>query len=198
MYSKEKRYWLEESFKQFGYKFTSVKLTLDEFLDILSEEDYNLISMSGMSKSGITKLIKRTFPDRTLKSRKICAWLLAKIDKKYCRICKHVLDREKFHSNTSKADNKGTYCIVCNQQTKNPNISRQATAKHKAAKIQAIPLWLSKGQLEEIKNIYHECPKGFHVDHIIPLQGNNVCGLHVPWNLQYLSSIDNMKKGNRI
>lgn len=58
----------------------------------------------------------------------------------------------------------------------------------------ATPSWVD---ITKIREVYHKCPKGYHVDHIIPLQGDLVCGLHVENNLQYLLAKDNLVKGNK-
>jgi hypothetical protein len=72
------------------------------------------------------------------------------------------------------------------------------TAKRRAAKLQRTPKWLTTEQMDQIKEIYKNCPPGHDVDHIYPLQGEIVSGLHVPENLQYLPSAENRSKGNRI
>ena len=90
----------------------------------------------------------------------------------------------------------------------NPGKVNAKCNKRRAAKLYATPPWLTKEQLLEMENIYIECARitektgiPHEVDHIIPLQGKNVCGLHVPWNLQILpakGSDGNRSKGNRI
>lgn len=63
----------------------------------------------------------------------------------------------------------------------------------------AVPKWLTDQHWSDIRCLYTEAKsQGMHVDHIIPLQGKTVCGLHVPWNLQLLPPLENIKKGNRI
>ena len=90
----------------------------------------------------------------------------------------------------SKAYGKANY-------QKNKGIRNALTAKRKATKLKATPSWLTKEQYRKIKEIYSTCPKGYHVDHIIPLKNGNVCGLHVPWNLQHLPANENLSKSNK-
>jgi hypothetical protein len=82
---------------------------------------------------------------------------------------------------------------------------RASVSKRKAQKLKATPPWLTNEQYLEIKDFYllteelqwlSEEP--LQVDHIVPLQGENVSGLHVPWNLQILPRSLNIRKGNRI
>lgn len=71
-------------------------------------------------------------------------------------------------------------------------------AFYRAQKRKATPKWLTKEQLEQIAQFYKNCPEGYHVDHIVPICSDFVCGLHVPWNLQYLPGNENESKGDSI
>jgi len=89
-------------------------------------------------------------------------------------------------------------------QKTHKDVANAASSKKRAIKLQAAPKWLTENQLKDIKEFYF-CAKQleletgirYHVDHIIPLQGKTVCGLHVPWNLQVIPAIENIKKSNK-
>lgn len=85
---------------------------------------------------------------------------------------------------------------------KNPDKSCAKTAKRRAALANRTPAWanldavtalyVAARRLTETTGVPH------HVDHIIPLHGATVSGLHVETNLQILSARDNLQKGNRL
>lgn len=76
----------------------------------------------------------------------------------------------------------------------NPRKCNARVAKRKAALLRAVPAW---ADLEKIKEIYRNCPEGYVVDHEVPLQGENVCGLHVEDNLRYITPYENAVKSNK-
>jgi hypothetical protein len=76
--------------------------------------------------------------------------------------------------------------------------------KGRVAKLHRTPKWTTEKDLKAIQHIYilaNDFSKAFnvkyHVDHIIPLQGKLVSGLHVPGNLQIIPATDNLKKNNK-
>lgn len=84
---------------------------------------------------------------------------------------------------------------------KNFKHGQSATSKYRVAQARQaemrrelrMPKWADK---EAIKQFYMNRPEGYQVDHIIPLQGKLVSGLHVLENLQYLTAAENNRKHN--
>jgi hypothetical protein len=91
-------------------------------------------------------------------------------------------------------------CVECWRSKYNPTKNACAAKRH-ARKLHATPAWANH---EEIKTFYvvanlftKRLGVPFHVDHVVPLQGKNVCGLHVESNLQILTGLENITKKNR-
>lgn len=80
----------------------------------------------------------------------------------------------------------------------------EKSARRRCNKISATPSWLDDEHKKRLRSIYKACKnvtersgKIHHVDHIVPLQGENVCGLHVWWNLRIIPAEMNLSKGNK-
>ncbi len=160
----------------------------------------------GISADKATKLNNAIVPGKNPKHKASTA-LFHKHSLKECPLCNEVLFTEEYWLGA-------TYCIDCSKDINdfwhenNPNkravysktyiannraAINAAAAKKRADKVLATPKW---ADLLAIKEIYKTCPEGYHVDHIVPLNGANVCGLHVEYNLQHLPARDNIRKGN--
>jgi hypothetical protein len=88
---------------------------------------------------------------------------------------------------------------------KHPDAKNASTAKRRSDKLKRTPVWLSKDELWLIREAYALAKQrtkmfGFtwHVDHVVPLRGRSVSGLHVPWNLQVIPAKANIAKGNKV
>jgi hypothetical protein len=77
---------------------------------------------------------------------------------------------------------------------RNPYLFTEYAKARRAGLTKATPAWVDR---KAMSLFYKNCPKGYHVDHIVPLRGKNVCGLHVPVNLQYLPAAENLRKNNK-
>lgn len=102
--------------------------------------------------------------------------------------------------------NKSLYNIRTKAYARaNPDKRCASAVKRNTAKIRALPKWLTVDQLKEIEFFYKEAKRlekedgvERNVDHIVPLQGKTVSGLHVPWNLRVVTKEENLKKGNKL
>ena len=142
----------------------------------------------------------------------------------YCNVCRKKKkrdwdDKNKDHSNSYKkqcyAENE-SFRQARKDYTKNYEkenrglasfklVKNSREASRRSRKLGATPIWLTKEQKSHITDFYWlakdlEAISGqkYHVDHIVPLQGKQVCGLHVPWNLQVIPADINISKSNKV
>ena len=101
--------------------------------------------------------------------------------------------KKKYRSNEKVAQKEKEYGII--YRNINKTYFKHKAAERRAQKLKATPKWAN---MDKIKEIYKNCPEGYHVDHVIPLNNPIVCGLHVENNLQYLPASENLKKSNKL
>jgi hypothetical protein len=113
-------------------------------------------------------------------------------DREYAR--DHASNRKEYRREWVSANREKVTSDHRDWCARNPERRREHHKRYHAAKVRATPAW---ADLAAIEKFYADRPEGMEVDHMVALQGRNVSGLHVHWNLQYLTPYQNAAKGNR-
>jgi 5-methylcytosine-specific restriction endonuclease McrA len=89
-------------------------------------------------------------------------------------------------------------------KNRNVDVVRADTSVRKRRHREATPKWLTPDERLQMRGLYMQARKltaltkeRYVVDHIVPLRGEDVCGLHVPWNLRVITQEENLKKSNK-
>lgn len=137
------------------------------------------------------KIYSETYPERRQAAR--LKWLTENPEK-----------NKKVKAEWSIINKDKTYVSRRKWAKNNPAAMQKIWAKRRASRLSRTPKWLDSEDSWLIQEIYDFAvlrtkTHGFkwHVDHIIPLQGKLVSGLHVPTNLQVIPAIANVRKSNR-
>lgn len=151
----------------------------------------------GISHKTLKPALVKAFPDIAEVKDRSTVWrveLLLKLGYRRCNECNQEKILDEFYNAEKVKAGKSYTCKICAQEVnriqriEKPQIIKASNRKRKAIVRGALA---SDANLDLIKNIYKECPEGYHVDHIIPISKG---GLHHETNLCYLPAKLNMQK----
>ena len=177
----------------------------------------------GTSRGTITRAIKKYLPELTTSSTvSLDKRVFKLLEIRRCSKCMDIKLLENFWIDKNDIQGYRGQCKVCSgkynvdnadllKERRNPlklykkeydkphygankEIYKRRAREYQMRKIERTPPW---ADMEKIDEVYETRAKGYHVDHIVPLKGELVSGLHVHYNLQHLTAEDNLNKGNR-
>lgn len=119
--------------------------------------------------------------------------------------CKKCFNESKREYDCKYRQKNAEYYRAYNRKhyQKNPEYYAARNANRRARKLSATPPWLTEYAEQVTKDLYayakhlkETTGRDWHVDHIHPLKGRKVCGLHHPNNLQVIPAFTNLRKNN--
>ena len=184
---------------------------IEEFVLIIVTQwnAQNIGEYIGASKSSVGRAVSKYIPEVQKGSIVLGKKVLTLFNLKRCNCCKEIKEYTEFsvctrdgYQSKCKECKKGYYIRYADEillrmsayYKDNKEACKLRARKYQMRRLQRTPLWADELKIEQI---YKNRPKGYHVDHIIPLQGDKVSGLHIHTNLQYLTETENISKGNK-
>ena len=144
---------------------------------------------------------------RARKAETEAAWMAARPDKTAEYSARHYAKNAKNRNAQTRAyyadHREQERARMLEYQQRNLHLYAANAAKRRAAERRATPAWLTDDDRTMMQITYQmaglmseRLGVKFHVDHIHPINGDTVCGLHVPTNLRVITEAENIAKGN--
>jgi len=110
--------------------------------------------------------------------------------------------KEKINGSRNKGSPESNRKCVARYRLKNPGKVANQRKAYKLRSIKQTPKWADSEATNAIYELAAQLRKeqpefDWHVDHVVPLRGKNVSGLHIHTNLQIIPGKVNMKKKNK-
>ncbi len=207
--------FVESEFREFieskivNFKTRSNSLSITRLIDSIVQNKMSVGAYLNITSQSVSEQMKYRFKESIeLKARNVTVrnYFLNQFGYKYCLYCEQHLSLSLFSHRNNRWDNKRDRCSSCEKEYKsdyqkgNKEYFSSFVMMREADKLKRTPSWANK---EEILKLYREAKvlsnttgEKYHVDHIIPLKGKYVSGLHVENNLQVVKANINQQKYN--